>query len=80
MPRSKSASNLHYNYEVRIDDNRPEYCRTQTDLAVCLGVSRSTIRNYFSNIYMNPLQKFKGSNIIINRVKIPIYKSVPVIY
>jgi hypothetical protein len=80
MPRSKQASNLHYNYQIIIDDNIPEYCRTQTDLAMCLGVSRSTIRNYFCNTYENPLRKFKGTKFIINKVKIPIYESVPIIY
>jgi len=78
MPRTSEAPNINYNYELIIDDIK-EYVRTQEDLALALGVCRSTIRNYLTN-KISTIRKYKDNNLIINRVKIPIYKQVPIIY
>jgi len=66
-----SAQNIHYNYELVVDDNH-QYFRTAKCIAIHLGVSHATIRNKINNPKM-VFRKYKGINIEIIRVHVPIY-------
>ena len=66
-----SAQNIHYNYELIVDDTR-QYFRTAKCIATHLGLSHATIRNKITNPKQN-FRKYKGINIQIIKVHIPIY-------
>lgn len=66
-----SAQNIHYNYELVVDDNH-QYFRTAKCIAAHLGVSHATIRNKINKPEM-VFRKYKGINIEIIKVHVPIY-------
>ena len=65
------TQNLHYNYELVVDEKR-QYFRTARCIANHLGLSHATIRNKINNPLMF-FRKYKGINIQIIKVHIPIY-------
>ncbi len=65
------TQNLHYNYELVVDDKH-QYFRTARCIATHLGVSHATIRNKINNPLM-VFRKYKKNNIEIIRVHVPIY-------
>jgi len=65
------TQNLHYNYELVVDDNR-KYFRTAKCIANHLQVSHATIRNKINNPLM-VFRKYKKNNIEIIKVHVPIY-------
>tara|TARA_R110000796_G_scaffold32481_1_gene85028 strand:+ start:560 stop:796 length:237 start_codon:yes stop_codon:yes gene_type:complete len=78
MPRTSNSKNTHYHYELIIDDTK-QYIRTCKCLADKLGISLSAVRNKLKN--PNQIfRKYKNTNLIINKVKIPIYERKEIEY
>jgi len=62
-----------------IIDNEQTYIRTCKCLAEKLKVSLSAVRNKLKNPQQK-FRKYKDQTVIINRVKIPIYKQTRIAY
>jgi len=78
MPRQANSPNTYYNYELIID-NEQTYIRTCKCLAEKLHVSLSAVRNKLKNPEQK-FRKYKDQTVIINKVKIPIYKQTRIAY
>tara|TARA_R110001632_G_scaffold146002_1_gene262885 strand:+ start:105 stop:353 length:249 start_codon:yes stop_codon:yes gene_type:complete len=71
MGRGLKTENIHYNYELVVDGNR-KYFRTAKCIAKHLELSHATIRNKINKPDMF-FRKYKGVNIEIIKVHIPIF-------
>ena len=71
MGRGLRTENIHYNYELVVDDKR-QYFRTARCIAKHLNLSHATIRNKINKPDMF-FRKYKGINIQIIKVHVPIY-------
>tara|TARA_R110001632_G_scaffold48470_1_gene122127 strand:+ start:2133 stop:2378 length:246 start_codon:yes stop_codon:yes gene_type:complete len=73
MPRPTSAKNRYYHFEISVDNTEPILLRTMLCVASHLGVGRATIQRKLKNPELI-LNKYKNKNLIIKRIKLPIYE------
>ena len=78
MPRKPNSPNTFYNYELSVDDTTT-YLRTCRCLAEELGLSLSTVRKKLKDPDMD-LRKYRGRNVTIHKVKVPIFERARITY
>ena len=75
---TNSTNKTHYRFEV-ILDNQKKLCRTIKEVAQELSLGIATISRKLSNPELK-LNKYKDKNLVINRIRLPIYKTQLAIY
>ena len=75
---TNSTNKTHYRFEV-ILDNQKKLCRTIKEVAKELSLGIATISRKLSNPELK-LNKYKDKNLVINRIRLPIYKTQLAIY
>ena len=73
-----STNKTHYRFEV-ILDNEKKLCRTIKEVAKELSLGIATISRKLNNPDLK-LTKYKDKNLVIKRVRLPIYKTQLAIY
>jgi hypothetical protein len=75
---TNSTNKTHYRFEV-ILDNEKKLCRTIKEVAAELSLGIATISRKLSNPALK-LNKYKDKTLIINRIRLPIYKTQLAVY
>ena len=75
---TNSTNKTHYRFEI-ILDNQKKLCRTIKEVAKELSLGIATISRKLNNPALK-LNKYKDKTLIINRVKLPIYKTQLAVY
>ena len=73
-----STNKTHYRFEVIID-NEKKFCRTIKEVAKELSLGIATISRKLNNPELK-LNKYKDKTLVINRVRLPIYKTQLAVY
>ena len=73
-----STNKTHYRFEV-ILDNEKKLCRTIKEVAKELSLGIATISRKLNNPDLK-LTKYKDKNLVIKRVRLPIYKTQLAVY
>ena len=73
-----STNKTHYRFEI-ILDNQKTLCKTLKEVAAELSLGIATISRKLSNPELK-LNKYKDKNLVINRIRLPIYKTQLAIY
>ena len=75
---TNSTNKTHYRFEVILDYQK-KLCRTIKEVAKELSLGIATISRKLSNPELK-LNKYKDKNLVINRIRLPIYKTQLAIY
>jgi len=67
-----SINQTNYRFEVILEDNKT-LCRSLKEVAKLLDVGIATITRHFRNPD-SKLRKYRTTNLMINRVNLPIYQ------
>ena len=73
MPRPSQSKNRFYHFQISVDNTEPILLRTIKCVAEHLQIGRATVQRKLKNTDLI-LNKYKNKNLVIKRIKLPIYE------